>query len=76
MTPQASQWLVLAFLVVMLAVTVGFDVASHQLYGPDATISRVLHRIIGRYPTITLAIVFAMGVFTGHCLLYTIAESP
>jgi hypothetical protein len=74
MTPAQSQWLVLAFLVAMIAVTIGFDVYLATAHGFDATISRVLHRLTGRYPTIALSIVFAMGVFVGHCLLNTYAE--
>jgi hypothetical protein len=75
MTPaQQHQWAVLAFLLAMIAVTIAFDVYLACAHGPDATISRVLHRLTGRYPTIALAVVFGFGVFVGHCLLHTYSE--
>jgi hypothetical protein len=68
-TTQQSEWLVLALLVVTVAVWVLIDVCLYQHGGPEATISRVVRRWIGRYPSLFAGAVFALGVFVGHTWL-------
>jgi hypothetical protein len=64
--PQTAEWLVLAFLVAVVAVTVALDVWLYSFHGASCTISHVVRRWIERYPSVLLAVVFGSGIFLGH----------
>jgi hypothetical protein len=72
MTSAQIQWLTMAFIVAVAAVVIGYDILIVQAYGTEASISRVIRRLIERHPTVFVAIVFAAGVFVGHIWLPTI----
>jgi hypothetical protein len=69
MTTPGAQWLTLAFLALVTALVVAYDVFVIASYGPDVSISRVLSRLCGRWPSIGLALVFWIGVLVGHVWL-------
>jgi hypothetical protein len=63
-TPQA-QWLTLAFLLATTAIVILYDFAIIRLAGPDASISRVLGRLL-ELPSAFVVFVFWLGVLVGH----------
>jgi hypothetical protein len=63
-TPQA-QWLTLAFLLVVSATVVSYDLLIIRAAGPDASISRVLGRLL-ELPSAFVVFVFWLGVLVGH----------
>jgi hypothetical protein len=63
-TPQA-QWLTLAFLFAMSAICIAYDVVIIRAAGPDASISRVLGRLL-ELPSAFVVFVFWLGVLVGH----------
>jgi hypothetical protein len=69
MTPSESQWLTLAVCLLLTAAALGYDVAAIWAWGPDASISRVLGRLLARHPTALLALVFWLGLLIGHVWL-------
>jgi hypothetical protein len=69
MTQQQSEFVVLAILIALAAVLIAADVQLYQHHGAPHTISRVVRRWIDRYPSVFLGLVFAAGVFIGHCWL-------
>jgi hypothetical protein len=71
LTPTQSQWLTLAFVVVVTILVIGYDLLAIHAYGVEASISRVLRRLFGRHPTLFAAIVFWLGVLVGHIWLPT-----
>ena len=66
MTDQQAQWLTLAVIVAVTVAVIAYDVQIIRSYGPDASISRVLSRLFGRWPTVAIAVVFWLGVLIGH----------
>lgn len=69
MTPLQAQWLTLAVVVVLTAAVVGYDLAIIVAHGPDASISRVLARLFGRWPILLAVVLFWLGVLVGHLWL-------
>ena len=63
-TPQA-QWLTTAFLLVASIVVIAYDVLIIRAAGPDASISRVLGRLL-ELPSAFVVFVFWLGVLVGH----------
>ena len=66
-TPQA-QWLTLAFLFAVSAAVVGYDLLIIRAAGPDASVSRVLGRLL-ELPSAFVVFVFWLGVLVGHVWL-------
>jgi len=69
MTTIQAQWLTLAFLALVTFCVVGFDVWITLRFGPDASISRALCRLLERWPAAGLAVVFWLGILVGHVWL-------
>jgi hypothetical protein len=63
-TPQA-QWLTLTFLLVVSATVVAYDVLIIRAAGPDASVSRVLGRLL-ELPSAFVVFIFWLGVLVGH----------
>ena len=63
-TPQA-QWLNDAFLLVVSTIVIAYDVLIIRAAGPDASISRVLGRLL-ELPSAFVVFVFWLGVLVGH----------
>ena len=63
-TPQA-QWLTLTFLLAMSAICIGYDIVIIRAAGADASISRVLGRLL-ELPSAFVVFVFWLGVLVGH----------
>jgi hypothetical protein len=63
-TPQA-QWLTLIFLLAVSATVVVYDVLIIRAAGPDASVSRVLGRLL-ELPSAFVVFVFWLGVLVGH----------
>ena len=66
-TPQA-QWLTLFFLLAVTAAVASYDLLIIRAAGPDASISRVLGRLLER-PVCLAVAVFWIGVLVGHVWL-------
>ena len=66
-TPQA-QWLTLFFLAAVTALVIGYDLLIVRAAGPDASISRVLGRLL-ELPSAFVVFVFWLGVLVGHVWL-------
>ncbi len=64
-----AQWITLWFTVLITVTVLGFDVAWIRLHGPDASISRVLGRLLDGRPAALLALVFWLGLLVGHIWL-------
>lgn len=69
MTTTQAQWLTLFFLAAVTVLVVAYDLLIVRSYGPDASISRVLARLLGRWPTVAAMLLFWIGVFVGHVWL-------
>ena len=65
MTTHQAQWLTLFFLITVSAVVIAYDVWIIRGYGPDASISRVLSRLL-ELPSAFVVFVFWLGVLVGH----------
>jgi hypothetical protein len=66
-TPQA-QLLTLFFLAALTAAVIGYDLLIIRAAGPDASISRVLGRLLD-VPSVLFGFVFWLGVLVGHVWL-------
>jgi len=66
-TPQA-QWLTLLFLAAVTILVIGYDLLIIRAAGPDASISRVLGRLL-ELPSAFIVFVFWLGVLVGHVWL-------
>lgn len=66
MTTAEGQWVTTAFLLIVTAVIVGFDVVIVNWAGVDASISRVLRYTFDRYPTAAVAFYVWIGILIGH----------
>jgi hypothetical protein len=71
--PQA-QLATLIFILVITLVVVAWDIAMVQVFGAEASVSRVIGRLNQRYPTVFVAIIFGLGVFVGHTWLPNFAQ--
>ena len=63
-TPQA-QWLTTAVLLVLSIFVIVYDLLIIRAAGPDASISRVLGRLL-ELPSAFVVFVFWLGVLVGH----------
>jgi acid phosphatase family membrane protein YuiD len=68
MSTVQAQWLTLFFLAAVTALIVTYDVLVIRAYGPDASISRVLARLL-EMPSAFVVFVFWLGVLVGHVWL-------
>jgi hypothetical protein len=66
MTESQAQFVTLAFIVAVMAVVIAYDVAACTVWGPDATISRVMCRAFRAYPILYPAFWLAVGLLVGH----------
>jgi LPS O-antigen subunit length determinant protein (WzzB/FepE family) len=71
LTPVQAQWLTLAFVLVVTAVVIGYDVLAIRTWGVEASISRVVRQLFGACPTAFVALVFWLGILVGHIWLPT-----
>jgi hypothetical protein len=69
MTSIQAQWLTLLSIIAVTVLVIAFDLVMIRLAGPDASISRVLGRLFGRWPTVAIAAVFWLGLLVGHLWL-------
>ncbi len=69
MSDQAAEWMTLAFIAGVVFLVVIYDLAVIHAWGLDASISRVLGRLIARQPLAFVVIVFSLGAFVGHVWL-------
>jgi uncharacterized BrkB/YihY/UPF0761 family membrane protein len=69
MTSVEAQRLTLLFLIAVTVLVIGYDVLIVRAAGPDASISRVLCKLFGRWPAAAIAVVFWLGILTGHVWL-------
>jgi hypothetical protein len=60
--------LTLTFLLVVSAAVIGYDVLIIRAAGPDASVSRVLGRLL-ELPSAFVVFVFWLGVLVGHVWL-------
>lgn len=65
MTPVQAQWLTLGFILAVSALVVAYDILVIRAYGPDASISRVLARLL-ELPSAFVVFIFWIGVLVGH----------
>jgi hypothetical protein len=70
MTIPQTQWLTLIFLLAVSAAVIGYDILIIQLAGPDASVSRVLSRLL-ELPSAFVVFVFWLGVLVGHVWMPT-----
>jgi hypothetical protein len=68
MTSPQAQWLTLIFLLSVTVLVIGYDVLIIRAVGPDASISRVLGRLL-QLPSAFVMFVFWLGVLVGHVWL-------
>jgi hypothetical protein len=68
MTSPQAQILTLFFLAAVTALVIGYDVVIIRAAGPDASISRVLGRLL-ELPSAFVVFVFWLGVLVGHVWL-------
>jgi hypothetical protein len=68
MTSAQAQILTLFFLLSVTVLTVGYDLLIIRTAGPDASISRVLGRLL-ELPSAFVVFVFWLGVLVGHVWL-------
>ncbi len=69
MTTQEAQWLTLFFLAAVTAAVLGYDLLIIRAAGPDASISRVVGRLLARWPLTAFALLFWLGLLVGHVWL-------
>lgn len=69
MSDQEARWLTVGFILALVAITIGYDVAIMHLVGSDATISRVCGNAMHRYPILTAWTLVGVGMFIGHVFL-------
>jgi hypothetical protein len=68
MTIPQGQWLTLFVLLALSTAVIGYDFTIIRLVGPDASISRVLGRLLEPRSAL-LVFVFWLGVLVGHIWL-------
>jgi hypothetical protein len=71
MPTNTAQWLTLTLIAIVMAVIVWYDVWVAIVYGPNATISRVLKRLFDGTPILYPVFWLAVGVLIGHLGLPT-----
>jgi hypothetical protein len=68
MTTPQGQWLTLFFIAAMTALVIGYDLLIIRAVGPDASISRVMGRLLE--PGLLFpALAFWVGLILGHLWL-------
>jgi hypothetical protein len=65
MTTSQTQWLTIGFLLAVSLVVIVYDVIIIRAAGPDASISRVLGRLL-ELPSAFVVFVFWLGMLVGH----------
>jgi hypothetical protein len=68
LTTVQAQWLTVSFIAAVTALVIAFDAWMTCRFGADASISRVLGRLLAR-PTFFIAFVFWLGLLVGHIWL-------
>jgi hypothetical protein len=68
MTSSQAQLLTLFFLATISVISIGYDVLIIRAVGPDASISRVLGRLL-ELPSAFVVFIFWLGVLVGHVWL-------
>ena len=68
MTTPHAQWLTLFVLLAVSAAVIGYDLAIIRFVGPEASVSRVLGRLLEPRSAL-LVFVFWLGVLVGHVWL-------
>ena len=71
MSRVQAQWLTLAFILAMAAITIGYDVWTCEVNGVNSTISRVCKRAFTASPVAFASFCFGLGVYVGHVFLHT-----
>jgi hypothetical protein len=66
MTISEAQQLTAAFILFVIAMTIGYDVWVVRTFGGDATISRVVGICFHRYPIVFAWVLIGVGLFIGH----------
>ena len=61
MISSDAQWLTLWFVLLVTAAVLGYDLAVIRWSGPDASISRVLGRLLEHYPSASARPGFLVG---------------
>jgi hypothetical protein len=69
MTTAAAQWVTVAFVAATTIGVLGYDLWIIREHGPDASISRVVARVLAEWPTLFVALVFWLGLLVGHLWL-------
>ena len=69
MVAARTQWLTLGLFGTSTVLVLVLDLVMIRLAGPDASISRVLSHLFGRWPTVAVAVVFWLGLLVGHVWL-------
>jgi hypothetical protein len=69
MSITAAQCLTLGFVLATTAAVLGYDLWVIRGHGPDASISRVVARVLAAWPTLFVALVFWLDVLVGHVWL-------
>jgi uncharacterized BrkB/YihY/UPF0761 family membrane protein len=69
MSTVQGQWLTLFFLAAVTVLIVGYDLLIIRACGPDASVSRVLGRLFGRWPQAAIVLLFWLGLLIGHVWL-------
>lgn len=65
MTTNEAQWVTFCVIVAFVI----FDLAMIWIFGPDASVSRVVAVLIAKYPLCFTWIVFGLGLLVGHVWL-------
>ena len=59
----------LFFCCLITLLVLGYDLLVIRLFGPDASISRVIGHLLERRPLAFVTLVFSLGLLVGHCWL-------
>jgi hypothetical protein len=68
MSSQQAQLITLFFLLAVTTAVIGYDLLIIRAAGPDASVSRVLGRLL-ELPSAFVVFVFWLGVLVGHVWL-------
>ena len=66
MSDIQAKWMTVAFIAMVIAITILYDVIVYHFCGPHATISRVCGEAMDRYPVMILWVTFGLGILLGH----------
>lgn len=68
MTEQEAKLLTLAFILLIAALTIAYDIWVIRNFGPPASISRVCGDAMRAYPVITVWVIIGLGIYLGHII--------